>query len=41
MNVSSQDLMCIWRRNNLEEESIVCLSEVEMDTFLQELLSFE
>ena len=31
----------IWRGNNLEEESIVCLSEVEMDTFLQELLSFE
>ena len=26
---------------NLEEESIVCLGEVEMNTFLQELLSFE
>ena len=24
--------MCIWRGNNLEEESIVCLSEVEMNT---------
>ena len=25
----------------MEEESIGCLSEVEMNTFLQELLSFE
>ena len=36
------EILCAYEEETkLEEESIICLSEVEMKTFLEELLSFE
>ena len=40
-NVSNQSNVHMERKIKLEEESIVCLGEVKMNTFLEELLSFE